>query len=185
MQITQNHKGKVQADSLNGIAKLAVEIVGKHFFEVQRGATRWLGFEIAFGNDGYHQQESTRKEVELFVRFLDSVRVRPLAFMNSADGDSGVLLLDGDRDWDEEPSIAELDDSVWLCHWISGLNSQESVQRIRGFDPELISKVVEAFWSSKPPTHIYPPSYPPAPLFIAADTPPHVASESGYDIGGL
>jgi hypothetical protein len=180
MHITPEHEDNVQTDSLNGIAKLAVEIVGKHFFEVHRGAMRWLGFDIAFGNDGYRQQESTRKEVELFLRYLDSVSIRPLTFATSADGYSWLILLDADRDWDEGPSIDELDDAVWLCHWISGLDTAESARKIRGFDAELVSSVVEAVWPTETPKSISPHLR----LFMDADTAPQVAAERGNDIGG-
>jgi hypothetical protein len=177
---TQIHKDKVQTDSLSGIAKLAVEIVGKQVFEVRRGATRWLGFEIAFGNDGNFQQEPTRKEVEWFVRYLDSVSVTLLAFATSADGYCWLQLLEANRQEVEGPSVDELDDAIWLCHWVSGLYSAEAARRISGFDANLVSTVIEAARPTATPQDIRPHIR----SLREVNTAPQVAAGCGIEIGG-
>lgn len=180
MYITPEQESLVQTASWEGFAKLAADSVRKNFFEVHRGAMRWMGFNIVFGNDGYNQQESTRLEAELVLRYLNTVSVKPLAFATSADGYSWLVLLGVDLEWDKGPSVDELDDAVWLCHWISGLDSAEAAGKIQGFDAELVSTVVEAAWPTGTSKNIRPQIR----SLKVADIAPQVAAWCGSEIGG-
>ena len=179
MYITPEQELSVRTKCWQGFARLAADSVRTHLFEVHRGAMSWMGFNIVFGNDGYNQQESTRQEAELVLRYLNSVSVTPLAFATSADGYSWLLLLDANREVDEGLSVDELDDAVWLCHWMSGLDAAEAAGRIPGFDPELVATVVKAVWPTGTSKNNSP-----LQLHMAAEIAPQVAAGCGSDIGG-
>jgi len=69
----------------------------KHF-EAHRGAVLWKpGIVAVFGNDGYFQDERTRKEVDIVRKKLQDARLKEIAFGTDSieGGYTWALLVQG------------------------------------------------------------------------------------------
>jgi hypothetical protein len=89
MMITPNWQAEAK--------KAAAFVSQPELFQARRGAIRWrmVGVLVAFGNDGYEQDERVRNEVETLRAYLAEARIRELGFATCKDGYSWAMLVEG------------------------------------------------------------------------------------------
>ena len=115
----------------NAAAVEAADRIQAHRFAEHNGAACWWqrGVFVAFGNDGYRQDETSRSAVELLGQRLDDLQITELGFgVDSNDGYTWAMLVQPEEYLSEEVFVEELAGLVTEARRISkgiGLDAKD------------------------------------------------------------
>jgi len=116
----------------NDVARELANEIGEHLFEAHRGATHsadYIETFVVFGNDGYSEDERSKKEVEFLRSFVEKDdALHWLGFSTAEDGYSWVALIEH-----EAVDLINIENAVWAA-WGRACDPEHDDTAVSGYE---------------------------------------------------